>query len=355
MYENTNQTTIPFTNRTPVLGPIGPKGLMSSAARPSFAPPPPPPIYDTPDMAPKELETYIHDHGIIGQNAAVKAAALILYRHFTMRIASVSLFCGPTGCGKTQIWRILANEFPQIHIFDSSNLTSEGWRGSNKISYHFRSIRPQCREQSILVFDEFDKLLEPKSSNDTNYTEMIQNDLLKLFDHDILYFGPENNNDQPLTVDCKNVSIVLLGAFENLLKAKSVHKVAVGFGAQPRQKNLSYADTQIITDDLLHFTKIRPEIAGRIDRVVSMNPLTETDHYRILLRYIDDLSKRTGTNFTIDPTVLQSIAQNAIHKTLGARWAIHQVNHIIDKMIYENPFENNYVYTIDDERTGDLT
>ena len=355
MYENTNQTTIPFTNRNPLVGPVGPSGLLASAARPSFVPPPLPPIYDTPDMAPKELENYIHDHGIIGQDAAVKTAALILYRHFTMRNASVSLFCGPTGCGKTQIWRVLANEFHQIHIFDSSNLSNEGWRGSNKISYHFRSIRPEYREHSILVFDEFDKLLEPKSSNNTNYTEMIQNDLLKLFDHDILYFGPENANDQPLTVDCKNVSIVLLGAFENLLKAKSTHKTAAGFGAQSRPKDLTYADVRISTDDLLNFTEIRPEIAGRIDRVVSMNPLQATDYYRILLRYIDDLSKRTGTNFTIDPNTLQAIAEKAINKPLGARWAIHQANHIIDKMIYENPFENNYVYTDNDERTGDPT
>jgi hypothetical protein len=187
------------------------------------------------------------------------------------------------------------------------------------------------------------------------YAAVKGENLLKLFDHDILYFGPENANDQPLTVDCKNVSIVLLGAFENLLKAKSTHKTAAGFGAQSRPKDLTYADVRISTDDLLNFTEIRPEIAGRIDRVVSMNPLQATDYYRILLRYIDDLSKRTGTNFTIDLNTLQAIAEKAINKPLGARWAIHQANHIIDKMIYENPFENNYVYTDNDERTGDPT
>ncbi len=323
-----------------VCGPIGAPALMAKAS-------PPQPIYDTPDMAPKELESFIHENGIVGQDRAVKTAALILYRHFCMNSASVNLFCGPTGSGKTQIWRVLAAEFPFIRIFDSSSLSNEGWRGSNKISYHFRAMHPQIREKSILVFDEFDKLLEPRASNLMNYTETIQNELLKLFDHDILFFGPENANDEPLTVDCKNVSVILLGAFEKLLKAKSSVHAAVGFGAQQRGKNLTYADTEITMDDLLAHTEIRPEIAGRIDRVVSMDPLTVQDHYRILLKYVDSIQKRTGTNVTIDPAVLQKIAAAAVKIPLGARWAIHRVNALIDDMVYENPFETSYIYLSD--------
>ncbi len=93
---------------------------------------------------------------------AVKAAALICYRHFVLRNASVSLFAGPTGSGKTEIWRVLAREFPQIYIFDSSSLTNEGWKGSNKLSAHFRNMDPRIREKAIIVFDEFDKMLEQK-------------------------------------------------------------------------------------------------------------------------------------------------------------------------------------------------
>lgn len=312
---------------------------------------PEPPIYDEPDMAPKELEAFIHDHGIIGQGEAVKAAALICYRHFVLRNSSVSLFCGPTGSGKTEIWRVLAREFPQIYIFDSSSLTNEGWKGSNKLSSHFRAMDPRIREKSILVWDEFDKLLETKVSGGMNVSETIQTECLRIFDHDILFYGPENNGDKPLTVDCKTVSCVLLGAFDNLLKAKSQHHVSVGFGGTPKKTTLGYDTTDISYESLRTYTQIRDEICGRIDRIVCLKPLSVQDHLRILLNYIDSLSKRTGCNITIDLATLHSIASKAVDMPFGARWAKARVSALIDEMVYEAPFETNYVYCPDTERT----
>ena len=87
------------------------------------------------------------------------------------------------------------------------------------------------------------------------------------------------------------------------------------------------------------------------DRIVSMDPLSVQDHYRILLKYVDSIKHRTGTNVTIDPFVLQQIAASAVKISLGARWAIHRVNAIIDDMVYDNPFETNYVYLATNERT----
>lgn len=331
------------------------QAMMNSArGQPPLTPlePPEQPIFNTPDMAPRELEKFIHKHGVIGQDAAVKTAALICYRHFTMNCASVSLFCGPTGSGKTHTWRVLAKLFPHyIHIFDASNLTNEGWKGSNKISYQFRSIHPATREHCIIVFDEFDKLLEPKISGDMNVSESLQNELLRLFDHDTLFFGPERNDDQPLTINAKGVSCVLLGAFDNLIKSKSKAPVSLGFGGTPKGTTLTYADTDIQIDDIMRYTEIRAELASRIDRTVCLRPLSSTDYYRILLRHVDDLCHKTGSTFTIDPVKLQDIAAEAVQKPLGARWAIAQISKIIDDLVYDDPFETNYVYPSDYERT----
>ena len=82
-----------------------------------------------------------------------------------------------------------------------------------------------------------------------------------------------------------------------------------------------------------------------------MDPLSVQDHYRILLKYVDSIKHRTGANVTIDPFVLQQIAASAVNISLGARWAIHRVNAIIDDMVYDNPFETNYVYLAGNERT----
>ena len=319
--------------------------------RPAYAPPAPPdPIYHEPDMAPKELEAFIHDHGIIGQDEAVKAAALICYRHFVLRNASVSLFCGPTGSGKTEIWRVL-QDFPQVYIFDASNLTNEGWKGSNKLSYHFRAMDPRCRENAILVFDEFDKMLEPKFSGDMNVSETIQSELLRLFDHDILFFGADRNDERSLTVDCKNVSCVLLGAFDNLMKAKAKAPVSMGFGGTPKKTTIGYDTTDISYTDLRQFTSVRDEILGRLDRIVCLKELSVHDHIRILLNYVDNLSKKTGCNITIDLATLRDIAIKAVTMPFGARWAKARVSALLDEMVYEDPFETSYVYCQNKERT----
>ena len=319
--------------------------------RPAYAPPAPlEPIYDEPDMAPKELEKFIHDHGIIGQDEAVKAAALICYRHFVLRNASVSLFCGPTGSGKTEIWRVL-QDFPQVYIFDASNLTNEGWKGSNKLSYHFRAMDPRYREKSILVLDEFDKLLETKMSGDMNVSETVQSELLRLFDHDILFFGADRNDEKSLAVDCKNVSCVLLGAFDNLMKAKAKAPVSMGFGGTPKKATVGYDTTDISYTDLRQFTSVRDEILGRLDRIVCLKELSVHDHIRILLNYVDNLSKKTGCNITIDLATLRDIAIKAVTMPFGARWAKARVSALLDEMVYEDPFETSYVYCQNKERT----
>lgn len=69
------------------------------------------------DWSPKEIEEWIHTGGgIIGQDAAVKAAAMTVYNHYEGR-PSVSLFIGPTGSGKTEIWRALQREYGAQHYY----------------------------------------------------------------------------------------------------------------------------------------------------------------------------------------------------------------------------------------------
>ena len=113
--------------------------------------------------SPKEIEEYLHENGgVVGQDAACRAAALITYNHFEGR-PSVNLFHGTTGCGKTFIWEQMKEYLgPRIVIVDGSTLTGEGWKGGNKLSTIFRHMRPDDRSKSIIVFDEFDKVLEPQ-------------------------------------------------------------------------------------------------------------------------------------------------------------------------------------------------
>ena len=306
-----------------------------------------------PRFTPKELEKWLHEEGqIMGQDAAVKTAALIVHRHFQQRVASVNLFCGPTGSGKTQIWRALQQEFSErnIVIHDASTLTAEGWKGNNKISTIFKAMKPERREHCILVLDEFDKCLEPQySSSGSNYSDLLQNQLLTLFDHGKLFFGSESEEGGGMTVNTRHVTIVLLGAFSRLMEAKAADQKSIGFGAQ-QAAAVTYANTEITEKDLLAYTCLREELAGRIDRIVCLKPLSVDQYCRILCNHIEKLQYNLCIPISIAPKVILGIAEEAVHGKLGARWAIHRMDAILDEMVYETPYADHFVYAYKDGR-----
>ena len=124
-------------------------------------------------FAPRDIKNWLHNEGgIIGQEEACKTAAILIHRHYEQNCPSVTLFCGPTGSGKTAIWRALQKEYSakNIVIVDASSLTAEGWKGGNKISTIFRSLDKDTRQRCILCLDEWDKCTEPQyGANGTNF------------------------------------------------------------------------------------------------------------------------------------------------------------------------------------------
>jgi ATP-dependent Clp protease ATP-binding subunit ClpX len=73
------------------------------------------------------------------------------------------------------------------------------------------------------VLDETDRLFEPQyGSNDINYSDLPQNQLLKLcnHNHDKLFFGDEKGGSG-FSIGCAKVSIVFLGSFQRLLEHKN--------------------------------------------------------------------------------------------------------------------------------------
>ena len=291
-----------------------------------------------PDGAPKDIERLIHTRGgIIGQDAAVRAASLIVYTHYEGR-PSVSLFVGPTGCGKTEIWRALQKEYSadNIVIHDASTLSAEGWKGGNKISSIFRDIPPDRRGNVILVMDEFDKLLEPMyGSGGCNYSDLLQNQLLRLCDHDKLFFGSEDSRERGISVDCSGVSVVLLGAFERLYQRKSQTQKRIGF-LQDTEPEESAIMPEISVEDLIAYG-MRAELAGRINRIVCMEPLDADALAHIGQAYVDKLVHKMQCGVEIDPSALIMLARIAQEKGLGARWIKSRIDLMLDDMIYDDP------------------
>ena len=75
-----------------------------------------------------------------------------------------------------------------------------------------------------------------------------------------------------------------------------------------------------------------------------MQPLTCKDYVRILATHIDKVSEKIRTPIDIDTNALVTIARSAIDTKLGARWAKHKVDAIIDELVYNDPYAERFVF-----------
>mgnify|MGYP002625903209 CR=1 FL=1 len=287
------------------------------------------------------------DEHITGQDEAKRIASTVLYNHLEGR-PSVTLFHGNTGCGKTELWRVLQKDFHMIYIFDSSTMSAEGWSGSNKLSSLLRQVKPEWRRNAILVFDEFDKLITPRYASGGggwNTSLLLQEQLLKMCDHDILYFGAERESPA-FSLNCEGVSVVFLGAFSSLKKQKAEQKQAIGFSASIRQENTANALT---IQDIIDFGLI-PELAGRIMRIVQMDDLTIQDYIQIGTNEVKRLEEMYKKPIQCDPSILVMLARMAIKEGLGARFIKHKLRIMVeDTTQYYDPLADSITLTYQHE------
>lgn len=290
----------------------------------------------------------IYDHlcqRVRGQEEAKKAAATVMYNHLNGRRTN-ALFCGPSGCGKTEIWRCLAKEYHDlIRIVDASRLSADGWKGSLHLRDIFGGIPASDLNTDglIVVLDEADKICCEAAigAGGTNYNALVQNSLLKMLDGDVIEFGQEDNNRKSFSVDCSRVSVVLLGAFERLLEGKSRNSGSIGFGS-PIRHECDYSNTTITHDDLIA-AGMRREIAGRINRIVPLRPLTVEDYRAILTGpVLDNLQSARKCTIYINAQCADSLARQAMVKGLGVRWMKSQVINALDDLMFDDPRAEEY-------------
>ena len=181
--------------------------------------------------SPAKIYEYL-DRRVYGQKEAKRAAAMLLWNHVNGRRQNV-LFAGPTGCGKTEIFRQLAKLYPNIVIHNATSLTGTGWKGNTKVRNLFDGVPQDKMGHLIIVLDEADKMFE--DADDRHYSYIVQNELLKVLEGDMVHFDGNPSNSEPaLDIDTSNVSFVFLGSFDSMVRAKDVavnKSRAIGFGA----------------------------------------------------------------------------------------------------------------------------
>lgn len=297
------------------------------------------------DWSPRIIYDYICQR-VHGQDEAKRAAAMVVFNHVEGRRSNL-VVCGPSGCGKSEIWRHLARDYPKlIRIFDASRLSADGWKGSLHLRDIFEGIPAEdLRKRGlIVVLDEADKICCETSigSGGTDYNAMLQANLLKMLDGDTIEFGTEDSGRRSFTVDCSRISVVMLGAFEALMKGKSRRSGGIGFGVAPHAE-CDYGNTEISYDDLIA-AGMRREIAGRINRIVPLRPLTAADYKTILMGpVLDDLQGIGAYRITIDDQSAEALAAQAVSTGLGVRWMRSQIVNALDDLMFDDPTVEEYM------------
>ena len=228
---------------------------------------------------------------IIGQEAAIEAVVemIAFYKarlHDTGKPVGSFLFVGPTGVGKTEMARALAEFFfgsdRRMLRFDMSEFTDfhsfEMLVGSAQASPErpARLIDPvRIQPFQVLLFDELEKA-----------HRNIQDLFLQLLDEGRL------TTPKGETVSFRNTIIVAtsnVGAFEGMT-------TAIGFGG----KNDGYDADKAMSAIEAHF---RPEFLNRFQHVVLFHPLTQEQAAKIARADLQATLRRegiTGRNLIVD-------------------------------------------------------
>lgn len=290
---------------------------------------------------PSDIYTFLDEH-IYGQSKAKRAAASLIWNHAHKHIKRNILLAGPTGCGKTEIWRQASQIYPFIRIIDASHVSADGWTGNYKIRNFFDGLSKEEAEKSIYILDEADKLFEPTfSAGGNNYSYLVQNELLKLLEgEDIIFPADEKNNKPELCLNTKHMSFVFLGSFETMLTEKnSSIKKSLGFGADLSHTSYDY-DTLFTPDDLVEYAGVRREIAGRIHSIVQLQSMTADDYYAILqnpiISPLKSLEEQYGIQLTLNDKSMRQLADKAFESKMGVRYMTARLTDMLDEKIFSD-------------------
>lgn len=262
------------------------------------------------------MEDYLHD-SVIGQNEAVSAICGAI-RRSRAGISSPNhpvgsfIFLGPTGVGKTQLAKAVANylfgdERSLIRIdmsdfmekFTVSRLVGSppGYVGYEEGGVLTEKVRRN--PYSVVLFDEIEKA-HPD----------IFNLLLQILEEG------ELSDNLGHTVNFKNTIIIMTS---NAGARQITNEGKVGFGL--KDGVISYGD--IKSGALAELKKLlNPELINRIDEVIVFDALSKQDVAKILNIQIAELEKRLAEkelSVKISDSAKEYLIENGYNPAMGAR------------------------------------
>ncbi len=263
-----------------------------------------------------KMEEILHQR-VIGQDEAVKAVARAVRRARAglkdpKRPIGSFIFLGPTGVGKTELARALAealfgdedalvridmSEYMEKHAVSRLVGAPPGYVGYEEGGQLTEAVRR--KPYTVVLLDEIEKA-HPE----------VFNILLQVFEDGRL------TDAKGRTVDFRNTVVIMtsnVGA--HLLKKET------GLGFRPQGRDKSYEDMKDKVTGELRRT-FRPEFLNRIDEIIVFHSLNEEHIKQIVDLMIKEVSRRLAeNNITIEVTdaAKQFLAKEGFDQMYGAR------------------------------------
>jgi len=265
----------------------------------------------------KNLESRLKKK-IIGQNEAVAALAKVVKRNRVglrdpKRPIASFLFTGPTGVGKTEIVKALAEELfndessiirVDMSEYMESHSTSKligsppGYVGYGEGGYLTEKVRK--KPYSIVLFDEIEKAHID-----------VYNILLQILDEGRL------TDSLGRTVDFKNTICIMTS---NLGAKNIVDNKNIGFIKEKTKTEIYEKMKQGVMAEVNK--KFSPEFLNRLDDIIVFNKLDEISIKkitRLLLKDVEQRAKLQGIKIKFDDKIVEYISKVGYDNKKGAR------------------------------------
>ena len=276
----------------------------------------------------KNLESILHER-VIGQEEAVTAVAKAIRRGRVglkdpKRPIGSFLFLGPTGVGKTELSKALAeamfgtenalirvdmSEYMEKHSVSKMICSPPGYVGYDEGGQLSEKVRRN--PYSVILFDEIEKA-HPD----------VFNILLQVLDDGHI------TDAQGRKIDFKNTVIIMTSnaGAESIISPKRL-----GFGAVADEK----ADYKVMKDRVMEEVKhiFKPEFINRIDEIIVFHPLNKGHMKDIVTIMLKEIMKRTKEQMNITLSVDEAAKEFLINKGYDEKYGARPLRRTIQSCL----------------------
>lgn len=258
------------------------------------------------------------------------------YNDFSDNKSRNILINGSTGVGKTEIFRIIAEQIgiPTV-IASAPQYSATGYIGRS-VEDMLTALLEKANgnldkaERGILIIDEIDKISQTKDTSSVNQRD-VQENLLKMIEDGsylVTYKGSQT------TFETGRLMVIAMGSWSRIeLEEEKV----VGF--EQKSKKRQYKD--LTKEDFIKNGMI-PELVGRFNIIIQMNELDYNSLLEILnraknsaLNIQKEFFKKREIDLIVEEATKKAIALKASNNNLGAR----SLDEIIETALSEASFE----------------